>query len=485
MLVKDLEKLIAEGKPVRKSLTIADVEDVKGVDENGEPIQSLTFTITSDAKDRDGDIIDSKGWLFDNFNANPVMQWAHRYDEVPIAKSIKVWKNNQGKVKSTVIFQPDSNYQPNWAGITGSMIYNMYKTGFLNAVSVGFDPIKWEPLQKEDGDESSRSWEGTHYLKQELLEFSGVPVPSNPEALLDPASVKEFKKQLKMWATQTLKQCECDIDDKDDKAMKPYANEHACRLRNPDDFQANTFRRTERDHEGKKYSVIMGRLTGETTMTEQAYRYNKDTWTAAQARSHCSDHDGAFEAAAAESGLPELEKSETEGIMQNFKEQIIKTVREQIEKSGRVLSGDNEKELTAGVEQINAGTERVKKVLAKVQQEESATSPEVKEQTDPAVTEPVTATEPAPAEPPTTTPTATDESDRSQSSDVPPLDQNQEGTEGGDTQGTTEDVGEGEELIEVDVDELREELDAAVQSVVDETLTDLGLPLSGDKPAAA
>lgn len=32
-------------------------------------------------------------------------------------------------------------------------------------------------------------------------------------------------------------------------------------------------------------------------MTEQAYRYNKDTWTAAQARAHCAAHDGTFEVA--------------------------------------------------------------------------------------------------------------------------------------------------------------------------------------------
>jgi len=77
----------------------------------------------------------------------------------------------------------------------------------------------------------------------------------------------------------------------------PYPNEHACRLRDPNDFKEGSFRRTSREHEGKRYDVIMGRLKGETTMTEQAYRYPKDTWTAAEARSHCRDHDGSFEAA--------------------------------------------------------------------------------------------------------------------------------------------------------------------------------------------
>lgn len=81
------------------------------------------------------------------------------------------------------------------------------------------------------------------------------------------------------------------------KGQKPYPSEHSCRLRPPGDFQADTFRRITREHEGKKYSVIMGKLEGEDAMTEQAYRYPKDTWEAATARSHCKDHDGSFEAA--------------------------------------------------------------------------------------------------------------------------------------------------------------------------------------------
>lgn len=77
----------------------------------------------------------------------------------------------------------------------------------------------------------------------------------------------------------------------------PLPNEHACRLRDPGDFQSESFRRVSREHNGKRYDVIMGRLKGETTMTEQAYRYPKDTWKVDEARSHCADHDGRFEAA--------------------------------------------------------------------------------------------------------------------------------------------------------------------------------------------
>ncbi|HIJ70667.1 MAG TPA: S49 family peptidase [Planctomycetes bacterium] len=90
----------------------------------------------------------------------------------------------------------------------------------------------------------------------------------------------------------------------------PYENEHSCRLRDPDDFKEDSFRRTRRKHNGRPYSVIMGRLKGEETMTEQAYRYRKQDWSESEAKSHCEDHNGSFHPAAKDSegravfGLP-------------------------------------------------------------------------------------------------------------------------------------------------------------------------------------
>jgi len=84
----------------------------------------------------------------------------------------------------------------------------------------------------------------------------------------------------------------------------PYPNEHACRLREPGDFKPDSFRRTSRKHDGKTYDIISGKLKGEDTMTEQAYRYGKKTWSAAQARAHCEEHDGIeFEPAKESKGI--------------------------------------------------------------------------------------------------------------------------------------------------------------------------------------
>lgn len=74
----------------------------------------------------------------------------------------------------------------------------------------------------------------------------------------------------------------------------PYPNEHACRIRQPGEFEKGSFRRIARG--GR--SLIIGRLKGKTTTTTQAIRYPKDRFTAEQARENCKKHGGSFEAAA-------------------------------------------------------------------------------------------------------------------------------------------------------------------------------------------
>lgn len=73
----------------------------------------------------------------------------------------------------------------------------------------------------------------------------------------------------------------------------PYPNEHACRVRTPDDFQPESFRRMK----SGKVHIVVGRLKGEDSTTTQAFRYPTDDWTVAEARAHCAEQEGAFEPA--------------------------------------------------------------------------------------------------------------------------------------------------------------------------------------------
>ena len=87
-----------------------------------------------------------------------------------------------------------------------------------------------------------------------------------------------------------LKDTGVDLKDTEEYEMRPYPNEHACRLVDPDKF--DKMRRGKRKHEGKEYSVIFGHYKDKDSWGEQAYRYPKGTWTSAEAKSHCKSHDG-------------------------------------------------------------------------------------------------------------------------------------------------------------------------------------------------
>ncbi len=255
--------------------------------------QTMTMVVSTEDEDREGDIIEAAGWDLKAYKKNPVVLFAHNYSQPPVAKALDI-RIEDGKLISTLQFAPTPFAQEVWT---------LYSQGFMRAASVGFLPKRWE----EHTDAERRGMWGMPriYKEQELLEYSLVPVPANANALVSLA-VKGLGALVLRPLPESIVTGRITGEA---TIQRPMPNEHACRLKDPGAFEPDSFRRMERDHEGKTYSVIMGKLKGESTMTEQAYRYPKDTWGAAQARTHCTSHDGSFEAASG--------GSEAEGLTQD------------------------------------------------------------------------------------------------------------------------------------------------------------------------
>lgn len=131
----------------------------------GQNERRLRFIGSSEAEDRDGDIILASGWELANYKKNPVFLWAHDYSIPPIGRALNV-----GVVGNELHF--DIEFPEKGIHALADTVYELYKGGFLNATSVGFT-----------GKEGTPSPKGTIFTKQELLELSAVPVPSNPTAL--------------------------------------------------------------------------------------------------------------------------------------------------------------------------------------------------------------------------------------------------------------------------------------------------------------
>lgn len=341
----------SKGNPIKyhgKELVSFDIgEVVKTVDPSR---RTLTMTGSTEDKDREGDIIMQKGWELENYQKNPVFLWAHDYRSVPIGAAIKVVKGrNPIRLDFTVKFPTEGLYP------FADMVLALYAEKVINASSVGFIPLKWEPIEQADEEKKPgelHHWNPRRFVKQELLELSGCAVPSNPGALQNAVAQRSFGgvegvELIKFVEAQGLPepdkiddvleeievskldivdeskiavQVPDDLEEKDEEfetaatkrkrieiggddesgdeekgeeiseelVEKPYPNEHACRLKQPGQY--DEFRRITRTHDGKQYSVIRGKKGD--NWEDQAFRYPKDVWTVPSARAHCKDHEG-------------------------------------------------------------------------------------------------------------------------------------------------------------------------------------------------
>lgn len=149
----------------------ADVGLIKAMDDS----RRCMFKISSGAVDRDRDVINQAGWRLDNYLKNPVVLWGHQYGMPPIA-TCKSLGLQGGDLMADADFFDEKTYP------FADTIYRIVKAGGLRASSVGFKPLKYN-YNAERG--------GVDIEEAELLEWSVVSVPANPEALVQLAATLE------------------------------------------------------------------------------------------------------------------------------------------------------------------------------------------------------------------------------------------------------------------------------------------------------
>lgn len=129
--------------------------------------------VSTEAVDRDGDIIRQSGWDLVHFLTHPILLSSHDYHH--LRSQIGEWEEMQVKGKRLEgiarYYIDEGNEEADWG-------FNLAAHGRA-AFSVGFIP-DMEKAERTSDD----GWFGTYEFKgQELLEVSHVTVPSNPQAL--------------------------------------------------------------------------------------------------------------------------------------------------------------------------------------------------------------------------------------------------------------------------------------------------------------
>lgn len=186
-----------------KTITI----NTKSIDEERRIIRGVIAS--TGGEDRHGDSVNPKGWDLRNYKKNPVIMYGHDYSALPVGKAVKIY-NDDNALYVDIKF---ARHQ------FAEEVFNLYKDGYLNAVSVGF-------LVKEFGKEK----DPYTIMQQELLEISCVPVPANAEALVTRGFSQEdidekIAKLQKLYEEETKKEKDTKSEKDSTESKTEVANE--------------------------------------------------------------------------------------------------------------------------------------------------------------------------------------------------------------------------------------------------------------------
>lgn len=271
--------------------------------------------------DRDKEVLMPEGCILDEFEKSKVCLWGHNYTLPPIGSDqwIKQYpkKNPIGILAKTIYAETPRAEE----------VFQLVKAGHLRTSSVGFVPVasvrtgedgwselcsklekRWPEFKRDDCRRIFTKWI--------LLEHSDVSVPANPNALTvavakqfglseeiceelgidwrpevqspeEPAGPTYNKDYILEGAVVTDEEAEKNWSSYEE-VLKPYPNEHACRLNDPNKY--NAFRRNN-NRFGEGIHAIFGRKKSDGKSELQALRFDKTKFTVTQAKKWVKDHD--------------------------------------------------------------------------------------------------------------------------------------------------------------------------------------------------
>jgi hypothetical protein len=165
--LKLTEELADDIKARVKAFDLKTIEKLrKAKEENG----TFDVIVSTELKDRAGEIVRQDGWDLANYKNNPIVLWGHDYYSLPIGICMETYNTTYRGVPALgargVFLSADINP-------LAQQVRKMYEYGVKSGynvgctTSVGFIPKEF--------DESDRSI----ITRSELLEFSFVPIPAN------------------------------------------------------------------------------------------------------------------------------------------------------------------------------------------------------------------------------------------------------------------------------------------------------------------
>ena len=233
------------------------ISDAKVLDERLGIVEA--YVNTMGVRDYDGDVIDPNA--FNSSLVEPIhipVLAGHDHGSI-VGKVLEAHPHHIGGEEYKLFARMQMNLETQG----GREAFSNIAGGFVREWSVGFNIPSADAVVYDRGGQKAIR----RIMALDWVEVSSVIRGASP-------------------ATGTIAAKSTDMDVEE----KPYPNEHACRMREPGDFEI--FRNREEEADGKTIRVIYGQEKGTDEWDIQSYRMPTSDWSEAEARGYCSDHDG-------------------------------------------------------------------------------------------------------------------------------------------------------------------------------------------------
>lgn len=145
--------------------------------------REVIAVISTDAIDREGEIVIPSGLIKTNYGGNPVVMYSHNWqsEHAVGTESLPIGTTRWVKqVNNTIVAKYYVSDKTQFA----RDIFGLLQDGVLKAHSVGFTVLEESPPTPDEIRDNPEWANARNIVRQwELLEFSVVPIPCNPEAL--------------------------------------------------------------------------------------------------------------------------------------------------------------------------------------------------------------------------------------------------------------------------------------------------------------
>ena len=160
-----------------------------------------SVVIAANDRARTAPEINLAGLRFDNYRRNPVVMWAHDAmgrspsGGLPIGRTLNIERTADGGIVAEFEFLEDDPF--------AQRIRNAWDRGFLQAASISWLPVETRPAQGG----------GIRDIRSELLEWSIVSIPADPDALRE-----THRRMLDSLIEGT------DVEAQDEEDFRPHPN---------------------------------------------------------------------------------------------------------------------------------------------------------------------------------------------------------------------------------------------------------------------